>query len=363
MTWEDRIYLDEFEEANHLPEPLEVLLIIKSQDQIERRERMIEQFKKGKIGRVQPRPISEGLLVKCRLPPRQGTNVKAENFEQMSRFPEPRHIVPYSNGQYLLTEIGRVDLINEQGKILDSFTHPYFAFLHTVVLNQTQDRILVASPGYDSILELDINTKEETWSWFGWDHGFNPNEDGIYFTNTEEKAEVFQRQGHRAKYIDPREYNEQGLLTAARTTHPNAACYNPYNGEATVIVSLGRKGKIIEIDRQTGEFRVLLDSLSPMPHGIAPYGEGWTVTNTTRGEFWILDGRFNLLRQIIFNRLPDKPPEVLPYEWLQQVIAVSKHLFVGLDANRGIIVCDTAARCYSVFHADPNWCMQDMLIL
>ncbi len=362
MAYLNNIDLNEFKKMEDIIEPMEAMLVVKSQDQALRRAKLISQLKEGRIGRMKPRPISEGLLVNCRLHAGGDNIINTENASWVRRFPEPRHMVPCSRNSFLLTEIGKINLIGPEGSVLDSFTHPYFAFLHTVELNASRDRILVTSSGYDAIIEIDLNTKNETWSWFGWDHGFNPNEDGVYFTNTRKKSELLARRGLNARYIDPGEYNEQGLLTAARTTHPNAAIYNPYKEESTVVASLGRKGRIIEIEKSTGKYSLLIDSLAPMPHGITPYNGGWIITNTTEGELWMLDEDFNIQQQIIVNRLSGKPEVALQYEWLQLVKAIDRDTFVGLDANRGIIIFDLAARCYSILHPDPNWCIQDILL-
>ena len=224
----DMIYIDEFRKIDGCYEPLDILLVIKSVDQMVRRKRLLDQFKSGTIGRIKPRPISEGLLVKCQLSSGGDCTITADNAEYIRTFPEPRHIVAYGNNRFLLTEIGRVDLLDEEGRVLDVMLHPYFAFLHTLALDRSHNRLLVASPGYDAIIELDLTTKKEVWRWFGWDHGFNPNEEGVYFTTSREEAEELEEKGYSSRYIDPEEYNEQGLLTAARTTHPNGAVYNPY---------------------------------------------------------------------------------------------------------------------------------------
>jgi hypothetical protein len=367
MNGPEQIHICEFEASSGLLDPVEVLLVVKSQDQIQRRHRMLGQLQRGKIGRIQPRPIAEGLLVKYQLPPTGTQHVHREGAAWVVPFREPRHVVPWARDRYLLTEISGVNLIDAQGQVLDRYTHPYFAFLHTVMLNLSQDRFLATSAGYDAILEIDVHTKAETWRWFGWDHGFNPNEFGIYYTNTQEKAQELKKQGYDATYIDPNAYNEQGLLTGTRTTHPNVAFYNPYTSEETVIVSLG-SGKIIEIDRYTSEYALRLDAarpddrVPPLLHGIMPYAQGWMVTNTCRGEFWVLDRDFNVVQQYIFRTLPGKPETVGEWDWLQLVVPISEGMFLGLDANRGMIVCDTIRRRYELFYPDPNWCLQDVLI-
>jgi len=361
MNTGKRTYIDKFTLSKGILNPLEIFLVVKSQDQIERRERMTHQLKQGKIGRVAPRPISEGLLLKYPFPPKNNSLLNIKKAHLVVPFPEPRHIFPFTKDKYFLTEIGCVDLIDSQGKILDKIIHPFFAFLHTVVLNRSQNRILVTSPGYDAIIEIDIKTKQETWSWFGWDHGFNPTKDDVYYANTAKKAEQLKKKGYKAKYINPDEYNEQGLLTAHRTTSPNVAIYNPYNSEATVIVSIG-SGKIIEIDRKTLNHKIVFDELSHMPHGIMPFDQGWVVTDTLKGEFLILDKAFNILQKLVLSNLPGKPKGTEKLEWLQLVKPVSKTKFIGLDSNRGIVVFDIADQCYEIIKPDPNWCIQDLLI-
>jgi len=355
--------ISRFEHDQVLFDPITVWLVVKSQDQAERRARIVEKLRRGeKIGRMEPRPIAEGLLLKCRLPPEGGRRLDADGALSVTRFREPRHVFSRSKDRFLLTEIGRVDLIDGGGAILDTFTHPYFAFLHSVVLDRRQEHMLVTSSGYDAILELDVRTKQESWRWFGWDHGFNPNDEGVYYSNSPEKAEDLRAQGYVAQYIDPDDYSEQGLLTATRTTHPNVALYNPYTSESTVVASLGY-GQIAEIDRSTSECRVVLNADVPVLHGLMPYRQGWLVTNTCAGELWVLDRDFNLMQRYDFRGLPGKPAEVGDGEWLQHVTPLSDGLFVGLDANRGIIVVDVAAECYEILHPDPSWCIQDLLVI
>lgn len=354
--------ISDFEPGRVLSEPITAWLVVKSQDQAERRARMVEKLRRGeKIGRLAPRPIAEGLLLQCRVPTDGGRTLDVEDALSVTRFREPRHIFPWAENRFLLTEIGRVDVIDGRGEILDTFTHPYFAFLHSVTLDRNAGHMLVTSSGYDAILELDIRTKQESWRWFGWDHGFNPNDEGVYYANSPEKADSLREQGHTAEYIDPDDYSEQGLLTATRTTHPNVALYNPYTSESTIVACLGY-GQVVEIDRSTSEHRVVLSADVPVLHGLMPYRDGWIVTNTCAGELWVLGRDFDLLQRYDFRGLPGKPPEVGAGEWLQHVTPLAEGRFVALDANRGIIIVDVAAARYEILHPDPNWCIQDLLV-
>ena len=128
MAPQNSIYIDEFEKTDRCFDPCSILLVVKSVDQMERRKRLLDQFKSGTIGRMKPRPISDGLLVKCQLSSCGDGTITANSAEYVRTFPEPRHIVAYGSDRFLLTEIGRVDLLDEEGRVLDVMLHPYFAF-------------------------------------------------------------------------------------------------------------------------------------------------------------------------------------------------------------------------------------------
>jgi hypothetical protein len=129
-----------------------------------------------------------------------------------------------------------------------------------------------------------------------------------------------------------------------------------------VLVTLGHSGEIIEIDKNTKQLRVRLGWLDPMPHAISPYGRGWIVTNTLRGELWVLNRDFTLTEKFVTANLPGKVAEAGEHEWLQAVYPLSDTLFAGIDANRGLIVFDPTQREYAVVKCDENWCVQQVLV-
>ncbi len=333
-------------------------LVVKSLDQIERRQRMIESKKRGTIGRIEARPVAEGLLCLAELRP--GRFIDANSAHFCHTFREPRGLVRLDDHRLLLAEIAAVLEINETGEILNRFQHGYFGFLHSVDYHPGRNTFLVVSSGYDCLFEISREHHEVEWGWFAWDHGFCA-PDGTRFVRSPKQAERLQQEGIKARYIDPKKYGEQGILTSQRTNHPNSACYNPY-AENSIIVTLGRSGEVLDIDRNTGEFRVVLAELSPMPHGIQPFDGGWLVTNTLRGEFWLLDRNFQGRVKITLDCLPGKVAAAGEHEWLQEVIPVSSSEFVGIDANRGLIRIDIRQKKYTVVETDPNWCIHHALV-
>jgi len=351
--------LSSYEQNVEIADGLQLYIVVKSLNQIERRRRLIESKKRGKIGRIKLRPVSKGLFVKTVLQAGKIINLDSAIFHRYFR--EPRGLAKVSEDRYLLTEIGRVLLIDSNGNLIKECKHPYFAFLHSIEFEPENKTFLVVSAGYDCIFEFNYETGEVILGWFGWDHGFNPRQDGVYLTNDPKKRDKLIEEGHKAEYVNPEDYNEQGLVTSGRTTHPASACYNPYN-ESTIFAVLGHAGEVIEIHRDTKEHEVKIKDLSQMPHAILPHNGGWIVTNTLEGEFWILDIDFTLSHKIITANLGGKPAEMKEHEWLQAVFPIDNNRFIGIDGNRGLIVFDIKTKQYTVLKCDENWCIQHLLL-
>ncbi len=340
--------------------PARLLLTVKSLDQVERRTRLIEAKERGRLGRIDARPVAAGLLVGIELHPGQVLN--AANAFLVREFREPRGLISLGGGELLVSEIDRVFRLDLQGRILQEYRHPFFAFLHSLDVNLDTRRFLVVSSGYDCLLEMDLDSGEVRWEWYAWEHGFNPNHDGVYLARNREQQEAWRAQGITAQLIDPAEYGEHGLMTSQRANHPNSASYHP--GQPDVILAtLGHSGEVIEIDKDSGDWRVVIGGLQAMPHGIMPHRQGWLVTNTMAGECWLTDARFQVVDKLVTARLPGKPPAMAAHEWLQAVLPWTDPTFIGLDANRGLIVFDVERQLFQVLAADENWCIHHAVFI
>jgi hypothetical protein len=334
--------------------PVDLHLVVKSQDQKERRSRLIEAAKKGRIGRFEERPVAEGLVVKGRLDSPRG--IFDTSLGSILRLREPRGLVLLDNGTMLVAEIDRVLHMEASGQVLRSYSLPGFGFLHSIERNADGTRLLVVCSGYDLIAEIDLASGEFVWDWLAWEHGFNPNLDGTYLARNPEHHAEFTKRGLHARLVDFTERKAHGLMTTERSNHPNTACYSSVS-EHLVLVTLGHSGDLIEIDARSGEWRYVLRDLASMPHGIQRYGDGWMITNTLKGECWFLGRDFDVVGKLVFSDLPGKPAELAANEWLQSVHPIGPHLLVGLDANRGLILVDVEARAWSVVPVDENWCV------
>lgn len=335
-------------------EPLDVFLVVKSQDQLERRARLIAAVQSDRIGRFEQRPVAEGLVVAATLAP--GRKVERTTCAVVRTYREPRGLVLLDDGTMLVAEIDRILHVDGDGGALREYRHPLFAFLHSIELSADGKRLLVVSSGYDILVELDLASGAPVWEWLTWEHGFNPSHDGVYLARKPELYRDYVARGLKALLVEPAKLGAHGLMTRARTNHPNSACYHPRDPD-TVLATLGHSGEAVAVARGTGQWRRVVDDLASMPHGIAPQGEGWLVTSTLRGEGWFLSADFEVERKLIFANLPGKPPALAESEWLQMVQPLSDQVLLGLDANRGLILVNTAKRCYANVPIDEEWCV------
>jgi hypothetical protein len=337
---------------------LEIFLVVKSQNQIERRERMLESKKKNRYGRFKPSPTAIGLLVKGRL--KDGIVLE----EWKKEFREPRHIKKLSNGNFMLTEINKLLEIDPKGDIIRTYSHPFFGYLHTIDVSKDENRALVVSSGYDALIEIDLRTSEETFSWFAWEHGFNPSKDGTWYAANEEVFKKYLRENKKSILIDPKEYGEQGVTTANRVAHPNAAIYDHSAKNPSAIVSIGHNGLLSRIDLMNGNITHLYSNLTVMAHGIYPIKDnGLMITQTTKGEWLWLNKYYEEERIFDFKKIKGKVPGTEDAEWIQQIVPLDESKALAIDANRGLIALDVDNEMYSVYHHNENWCIQDSIFL
>jgi len=334
--------------------PIELYLVVKSQDQLERRHRLIAAVERGRIGRFEERPVAEGLVLSARLEP--GRRIDRRSCGSVLSFREPRGLVRLEDGTLLVAEIDRVVHVEPEGRELRAFRHPLFAFLHSIELAQDGRRLLVVSSGYDALIEVDLASGGALWEWIAWEHGFNPSEDGVYLARGLQRYRELVAKGLPARLIEPERLGAHGLMTSERTNHPNSACYHPRDS-GKVLATLGHSGEVVEIDRRSGEWRRVVGGLGAMPHGIERDGAGWLVTDTLRGACWFLSPAFELERKLDFARLPGKPAELAGHEWLQVVRKIAAETYLAIDANRALILVDPRRRRYAVVPIDENWCV------
>jgi hypothetical protein len=351
----NRIDVAQFDRTAEVLDGTAWYLVVKSQDQLERRARMAASRRRGRFGRIAPRPVAEGLLVRGEL------SAGRFHAEWARPYREPRHVRRLSGRELLLTEINRLLRIDERGEVVRTYHHPFFAFLHTIDLHRAASRALIASSGYDSVIEIDLESGEPTLHWSAWEHGFNPDESGAWLAADRSTYERYRAEGRPAVLIDPSEHGDQGLMTARRSAHPNAAVYDPYDDYRSFIVSIGHTGDLHRARADTEGTQLVCGDLQQMPHGLSPSESGWIVTDTTRGEWRRMNSEFQTETIHSTASLGGKAAGAADLEWLQQVVRYDHDRVLALDANRGLLAIDLHAGVYSRYDVDQNWCVQDAM--
>lgn len=332
-------------------------MVVKSLDQVERRARLVEAKQRGRIGRIEERPVATGLWARVA---QVGEGCIDRSTAKVTEFREPRGLAQIGPGRFLLADVSSVLLVDAAARVERRYTHPFFAFLHSISFDPDHSRFLVVSSGYDCLVEMDLEGRV-SWEWFAWEHGFNPSLDGVYLCRSEALADRYRADGKEALVVDPAKLGELGLMTSQRSNHPNSACYHAADRDR-VLATLGHSGEVIEIDRKSGHARTVVSGLEAMPHGIQSYGEGWVVTNTLRGEFWVVGKNFEVRKKIVTCGLPGKPKEMLAHEWLQAACPVRDGYFLAADANRGLIAIDLGAGEYRIHPVDETWCVHHIVV-
>lgn len=347
----------QFKSLEQPPVQPELYLVVKSLDQRERRRRLIQQKTGGKIGRIQPRPVAEGLLARATL------SDAGVTVHWTQPFREPRHICPISPNRYLLSEINRVVQIDERGSVQRVYTHPWFSFLHTVQVSVNRGHMLVASSGFDMILEINLDSGEEVWRWSAWEHGFDQDSNGTRLTASREEFERLIAEGVQASLIVPSDYGEQGIVTSRRSAHPNMVVYEDTTGRF-ILFCVAHTGGLFRYDRSTSKVERVADFLHQMPHGLQKEkGGGWLVTDTTHGSVYLLDDGFRPSTRIDLFGLEGKDPQASDNEWIQTTTRCRGSSFLISDANRGLHYVDLQKRMRYTWRPDPDWCIQDVLLL
>lgn len=347
--------LAEFTEIDSLLQGQVWVFVVKSCDQMERRQRMLNALDKGKVMGLEPRSVAQGLVFTTCFNGKESENAITQKFL------EPRHIKKAPNGDVWLTTIDKLYKLDENMKIAQTIEHDLFSFLHTLDFNADGTRVLVCATGYDSIIEIDLRTGQETYRWMAWEYGFNPDQDGIWLTLDKDTAMRYASENLPHKLVTPSK-DPQGIMMKHCTSHPNVAVYNPYKDDGSFLVSIAWSGTIYMVNRETGKAQPV-SRFNAMPHGLAPFEGGWMVTDTTSGRWVAFDRNWNCVREVVCSALPGKVTGSGDKEWLQIVLPYEKDKLLLLDANRGIIAVDLATKTYALYRSHPNYCIQDAMKL
>jgi len=346
--------LQDFSDNPDLIGDLEIAFTVKSFDLQAIRKRYLASRKRSRTGSVERRAPAEGGIVRAAI-----SNGKLQRQEILARVVEARGI-DLRNEWLALSSDNRIYLFSQGTPEPVVVENKWFSYIHTVKWSADDTRLLVASSGVDTIMELSAAGREVRWEWNAWEHGINTGRDPRtdqehVLTRSPEEAERLEQQGNRVILVT--EPQADPLPTALRAAFINSA---EYDDQGDIIATFFHDGKVVKIDRGTAGRTTLLDGLTK-PHGGMPFGEGYLVTDTAGGQVQYCGT--DRLEQYTFNQLPGKPDALGDLEWLQ-----TSHYYgsviLTIDANRSALICfDPRRQEKTVVPFNPDWAVQDFVVV
>jgi len=348
----ETIYIRDFQYDSDLVNKLDLLLVVKSFDVHAIRKRYLEarKNKTEKTGSVERRKAGLGGLVEVKI-----DGDKIVSTEVISKLKEPRALA-IKDSLFALAPEDKVLLFDDK---MASIENDWFSYIHTLKFHPTEAKLLVCSSGFDCFYEYDLDTQKVSYEWFSWEHGLNEGKNADaksqFLTRNETAYNKLQNEGKSALLIsDPK---SQSLPTAQRAAFINACDYNDKGDK--FILTLFHEGKVIEVDRSTGEWIVLMEGLKN-PHGAQLIEDNQLLVTNTANESFIIASS-DMETEYSFQDLKDKPDELSDMSWIQNSI-VHKNLIISVDSNRNsLILTDMENKRYAMIGYDENWAVQDIL--
>lgn len=337
---------------------LPVIIVVKDQDRLAKSRRSIETLleKRKFNGRSGFRDFLNGFCYTTEL----NANLQIPDKNTwLKELPEPRSVLFVKN-DIILTAANAIHIFDTKSKNEIIIKNPYFGCLHTSTPNIDNTKLLISSPGFDSLLEYDLDSKKETWRWTAWEHDYNRAANGNYITLDAERASRLRESGNEVTLVDDSFKKEGfGIPTTFRTTHVNGAIYD-YDSNF-ILATFYHEGTVVRIDRHSGQSNIVIRNLKH-PHGIQKDNGGYMVTDTSHGIWYQMDKDFNIKTKLDFTDFPGKSKGMEDIEWVQYVTPLSNELYIAADANRqSAWVIDLKKQEYNQIVTNTNWSVQVIL--
>jgi hypothetical protein len=204
-----------------------------------------------------------------------------------------------------LMRLNEIVVLDGYGHELQRFSHPHLNNIHSI--QPTNQGFLLTSTGTDSIIEID-KIGNLLYEWCALDHGY------ATLLNGEERTIDYTQDQRRIFYP-----------TAFHTTHVNSARFADLN-ESKILATLFHQGTIIEIEKESGKVKTLMDNLCN-PHDLRPFYDGWLVANTANNQVLVLDMYWQIQQDITMG-----------FNWVQSSTPMSDRSIIIADTNNHRLV-------------------------
>lgn len=252
----------------------------------------------GVMGTNEPLNVDLGGLVRI-------LNWETKEIVKDFKLDRPSGIANDEDSIFIFSGGNQINVFDYTFRLKGIISSNYLNCGHTI--SRTNHGILVSSSGLDLILEIDFEGNS-LYEWWAIDHGF-------YITPLKERRII-------NKHIDHR-FTEYPTLS--QTTHVNSAIYDHDNSQ--ILATLFHQGYLIQIDKLTSSFQIVLKGLS-CPHSVyrLPYG-GYLVSDTKAGRVLVLDDWFKIKQEIKVDS-----------DWIQDTIYTPQGTYLVADSNNFRIV-------------------------
>ncbi len=331
-----------------------LLVTIKSFDLVEIRKRYLESKnrKDGVTGSLKRREPGMGGVASLRI---SKGSIQAQNM--LIRMKEPRGICRSEN--YLgISSDSDLILFSKEGRRVIS--DPWFSYIHTLDINDSESELMLSSSGFDCVFRLSLPNGNKDWEWYAWENGFptsqtrGENGEEILITRSEQQRSIWESDGKEVIFI--RDPNRDHLPTAKRTAFINSA---HYANSGQILLTFFHLGQVMSLDPETGKTEPMIQGLKN-PHGGRAYNSGVMATSTADGRVIIKAGE--TVSQYRFSNLPGKPDSLGGMEWVQNSVPCGG-LVISIDSNRNcFVIFDPEKKLLDMVPYDPNWALQDMII-
>lgn len=327
--------LGAYEKDESLLNGKQLLVQFKGFNRLERLRRQSKQILNGEAGSSTARTVSEGSIILF------SELTSGCSLDELSKIAEvnlsdTRGLARF--GDNII--VGSTDkIVNIDTKNWQAVEHPiqseWLGFIHSLSISKNNSRLLIASSGYDRIIEADIHTGKTIREWIAWENGFPLNE--------RESASKIKK-------------NSLGLPPNLRTAFPNSACYLD---EDNILSTLFHHG-LVKINLESGDTETIDKDLF-RPHALSICGEEIFLADTANGRI-VVYSRLDFSRKKIFSfkNISELNQESEGREWLQYAKPLENGLYLAVDSNRtSIFIFDEKKRKIRRIPFDQNYVIQE----